>query len=107
MTRYAHISTRPGTDTPDDSGARPGVPADNGVPNLSDSSGRTLPMLGIDAVAELLGVSTKTIRRQIKAGKLPVIRIGTAVRITADDLQRFIADARHVRLTPRNGKSKA
>lgn len=34
-----------------------------------------------DDVAELLHVSTRTIRRMIATGQLPVIRLGRAVRV--------------------------
>jgi excisionase family DNA binding protein len=39
--------------------------------------------------AELLGVSTKTVRRQIQAGKLPAWRFGGQWRIDAKALLQF------------------
>jgi excisionase family DNA binding protein len=44
----------------------------------------------IDEVADLLGVSPRTVRRWIKAGKLRAHRFGH-IRIAHDDLQDFIA----------------
>ncbi len=47
------------------------------------------------AVALRLGVSLRTVRRLIAAGALPVHRIGRAVRVSEDDLARFLAARRH------------
>jgi excisionase family DNA binding protein len=54
-----------------------------------------LRFYSIDAVAELLGVSTKTVRRWIAAGDLPVHRLGRQLRISEADLAAFIALRRH------------
>ena len=45
----------------------------------------------IEAVAEALDVSTRTVRRWIESGDLPVHRFGAAVRISDVDLRAFIA----------------
>jgi excisionase family DNA binding protein len=42
-------------------------------------------------VAELLGVSAKTVRREVRRGSIPVIRVGRRVLIP-----RFIVDKRLV-----------
>ncbi|KAA2267198.1 helix-turn-helix domain-containing protein [Solihabitans fulvus] len=42
--------------------------------------------------AECLSVSEVTVRRAIRSGELPCIRIGRAVRISVEDLRAF-ADA--------------
>ena len=42
-------------------------------------------------VAEHLNVSTRTVRRWIKAGALPVHRIGGLVRISEADFAAFLA----------------
>jgi len=52
------------------------------------------PLLTIDAVAERFGVDPRTVRRWIEQGDLTVVRIGSVVRITSDDLDRFIAKHR-------------
>jgi excisionase family DNA binding protein len=48
----------------------------------------------VDAVAEQLGVSTKTVRRWITAGDLPAHRLGRQLRISNADLATFIAQRR-------------
>ncbi len=47
-------------------------------------------------VAEILNVCTRTVRRWIKSGELPVHRFGTAVRIAESDLKGFIARHRDI-----------
>ena len=57
----------------------------------------TLPtpaLLDAAAVAARLDVSLRTVRRLIAAGELPVHRIGRAVRVSEDDLARFLAARR-------------
>jgi excisionase family DNA binding protein len=54
-----------------------------------------LRLYAVDAVAEQLGVSTKTVRRWIAAGDLPVYRLGRQLRISEADLAAFIAQRRH------------
>jgi excisionase family DNA binding protein len=44
-----------------------------------------------DEVAELLGVSTRTVRREIGRKELIAHKIGRAVRIAEPDLKAFIA----------------
>ena len=59
--------------------ARPGLPA----------------MLTCEDVAGQLQMSERHVRRLIAAGALPVHRFGTAVRVSSDDLARYLAAARH------------
>ena len=59
--------------------ARPGLPA----------------MLTCEDVAGQLQMSERHARRLVAAGALPVHRFGTAVRISSDDLARYLAAARH------------
>jgi excisionase family DNA binding protein len=51
-------------------------------------------MLTIDAVAARFDVNSRTVRRWIEQGDLTVVRVGSVVRITSDDLDRFIAKHR-------------
>lgn len=53
--------------------------------------------LKIKQAAEHLGVSTKTVRRLIDTGDIPVIRVATCVRINPADLDRYVAANRHGR----------
>jgi excisionase family DNA binding protein len=48
------------------------------------------PLLTIDVVAERFDVNPRTVRRWIEQGDLSVVRVGSVVRITSDDLDRFI-----------------
>lgn len=50
-------------------------------------------LLRVDEAALHLNVSEKTVRRLIKAKALSVIRIGRMVRITPNEIDRFIAAA--------------
>ena len=45
----------------------------------------------VEAVAERLGLSDKTIRRRITDGDLVAHRIGRRLRISEQDLQAFLA----------------
>ena len=63
----------------------------------SHPAARAVPpqMLILDEVATRLHLSARSVRRLIKVGALPVHRFGTAVRISTDDLERYIAGSRH------------
>jgi excisionase family DNA binding protein len=50
------------------------------------------PLLTVSEVAERLRVSTKTVRRRIKDGRLRSIRISGLIRIAMADLEDFIRD---------------
>ena len=42
----------------------------------------------VPEAARELGVSTRTLRRRIKAGEMPVVRVGRAVRVDLAELRR-------------------
>lgn len=42
--------------------------------------------IDIEAMAAILGVSTKTVRRLVKAGEIPYLRLGKALRFVAADV---------------------
>jgi excisionase family DNA binding protein len=48
-------------------------------------------LLSVEATAQQLSVSTKTIRRLIERGALPSCHVGRLVRIRAVDLATFVA----------------
>jgi excisionase family DNA binding protein len=50
----------------------------------------------IDETAELFGTSTRTVRRLIDSGALPVHRLGRSVRISELDIATFLAASRSV-----------
>jgi excisionase family DNA binding protein len=51
-------------------------------------------MCTIDETAEMINVSSRTIRRLIDSGKLPVHRFGRSVRISDRDIALLIAASR-------------
>lgn len=54
-----------------------------------------LPRLySVEQIAEVLGVSTKTVRRRIAEGKLLAHRVGRQVRISEDDYRSYVAAGR-------------
>ncbi len=54
----------------------------------------TAPLFTIQAVADLLGVSTRTVRRFIARGDLIPHRIGGNIRVSQDDLRAYLARCR-------------
>lgn len=44
-------------------------------------------------VADLLGVNVRTVSREIQRGRLGCIRVGTCVRVTKEQLLRYIEEA--------------
>jgi excisionase family DNA binding protein len=54
------------------------------------------PLLNIDQVAALLGLSTKTVRAHIREGELPSIRVVGRVRLAPADLRAYVAGHRTV-----------
>lgn len=57
--------------------------------------------LPVSEAAAALGVSVRTLRRRIKAGEMPVVRVGRAVRVDLAELRRTqeeTAAAAHVTL---------
>ena len=48
-------------------------------------------LLTINEAAEILNVSAKTISRRINAGDIAIIRHGRIVRISPEDLARYLS----------------
>lgn len=51
-------------------------------------------LLSVYQVADKLGISVRTVRRLIETKELPVHRIGRSLRVSPDDLSRYIAATR-------------
>jgi excisionase family DNA binding protein len=51
-------------------------------------------LLSVATVASHLDVSTKTVRRLLKDGQLPNLRVGRQIRISERDLADFLARSR-------------
>ena len=49
-------------------------------------------LLRIDVAAERLAVSRATLYRMVQRGELPTVRIGTAVRVPVQAIERWVAD---------------
>ena len=64
--------------------------------NLKTSLASSGRFYKIEDVADLLDVSTRTVRRWIDAGPLKVHRFGRSVRIAEADLRGFVATHRVV-----------
>ncbi|GAA4552683.1 helix-turn-helix domain-containing protein [Amycolatopsis samaneae] len=58
---------------------------------------KTTAYLSVREAAAHLSVSEVTVRRAIRAGQLPYVRIGRLVRISASDLETFAAVRRTTR----------
>ena len=61
---------------------------------MARAANRELQFWSIAEVADLLGVSDKTVQRLISRGELPRHRIGAQVRISDHDLRAFVAQRR-------------
>jgi excisionase family DNA binding protein len=51
------------------------------------SGGATLKLLGVDETAATLGLHSTTIRRRIREGKLPSVKIGVRVMIREEAIR--------------------
>ena len=70
----------------------PTPPADGGpvLPDLPDIA--DLRLVSVDVLADLLGVSVRTLHRRLSAGELPEpIRFGGVVRWRLAEVRRWIA----------------
>jgi excisionase family DNA binding protein len=70
-------------------GATPRNPADRG-----HTRWKAMRFFTVAEVAEIVGVSVRTVRRWIRRGDLVAHRFGSAVRIADSDLKAFIARQR-------------
>jgi len=59
-------------------------------------------LLRVDEAAACLNLSTKTIRRLVKARALRAARIGQLLRISPDEVELFLAAASHSTDAPTN-----
>ena len=53
--------------------------------------------LTLEQVAKLLGVSERTVMRQIKAGRLKAFKVGRSLRFEEDAIQEYV---KHQQVTP-------
>jgi excisionase family DNA binding protein len=68
------------------------------LPRATEYAGARLePLLSLDQVGELLGVSRKTVSRLALAGELPTVRVGRSVRINPEDVRGYVERNREER----------
>jgi len=77
-----------------DKRARQHPAAAHGRMSAGKAAAGTLKFFTIPEVAELLSLSTRSVRRLIEHGQLPVHRFGGAVRIAEADLRAYVATHR-------------
>lgn len=53
-------------------------------------------LISVREFAERLSISSKTVRRLIDSGQIPIHRIGGQIRIAETDAARFVAKRRQV-----------
>jgi excisionase family DNA binding protein len=63
-------------------------------PTTAAAAPRLPRLLGVDDVAARLAVSTKTVRRWIARGDLPVHQLGRQLRVAEEDLALFLQRSR-------------
>ena len=61
---------------------------------MASEAEKPTKLLTINDVAERLNISPRQARRLIKKRLLPHHRIGRSIRISQDDLERFVASTR-------------
>ena len=74
-------------------------PISKGASHITGTGPRGRPVTKlrtIDETAELFNTSTRTVRRLIESGALPVHRLGRSVRISDADIATFLAANRSV-----------
>src|SRR5262249_13325721 len=71
------------------------VPTAGGVKAMAASSPTAAnpmrPLLTVPDVAELLRLSPRQVRRLIAEGRLPIVRLGRAIRIRPQDVEALVA----------------
>ena len=64
----------------------PNTAANAAAMNSGGGDASLLPLLTIVDVAQVLKVSTRTVRRLIKSGALPSVTVGRSIRVRPEDL---------------------
>lgn len=60
-------------------------------PGDVDDGGMSRLLVDIDDAASVLDVSTATVKRLIKAGQLPAVKVGGSTRVRTTDLAGYVA----------------
>jgi len=59
-----------------------------------------MPLLTVEELEQDSKISRYTWRSWIRAGRLPVVRLGRRVRVAEEDYRRFVAQNREARKEP-------
>ena len=59
-----------------------------------DSTVGPMKLYDVIGAAQVLAISPWTVRSYIREGKLPAVRIGRLVRLTEEDLKKFIINCK-------------
>lgn len=68
------------------------------VEQIRAESHRTHEILDVAGAARYLKISTRSLRRLVATGKLPVVRIGGVIRIDSRDLRELVEQSKDVAL---------
>ena len=62
-------------------------------------------VLTVDEVAEKLGICSQLVRRQIKKGVIPCVKVGDRYLIPVVAFERWLAECSHATLEEADGKA--
>lgn len=71
------------------------------TPNAGPQNFEDIKLFKVEDVASMLNVHSNTVRRLIKTGELPYIKIGNVFRFTAEQIEFFLNKYTH---KPSNNK---
>lgn len=74
-------------------------------PNLAHHAPMGPLLLDLEDVSDALGVSVPTVKRLVRAGALPAVKVGGATRVRRCDLEAYVAGLDAVRTTLRASTS--
>ncbi len=60
-----------------------------------DGRAERRPLLGIEDVAQLLGVGVRHVRRLVADRRIPYVKWGHLLRFDPDEIERWLDEARH------------
>ena len=61
-----------------------------GEPEARGARGGLPTLLDVPGLAEVLGISDKTVRRMVGAGRIPCVRFGRQIRFSPGDVSRWL-----------------
>ena len=58
--------------------------------NMTEENEKSEPLMTVNEVAKIENTSEKTVRRRIKAGELPYIKLGRLIRVRPKDHRAYL-----------------